>query len=152
MGPPLRSIYVRAARTTHSRGRIHAWIRVSLLASLLSVLGLSGVFAAPAAADPGAYASNVLATPGLAHYWRLGEQTGTTLADSIGASDATAQGGVALGAQGSQPDDSDTAAGFDGANDAATADIDLSATSKVTLEFWMRWTAYRQRRPTWPSS
>jgi hypothetical protein len=35
--------------------------------------------------------------------------------------------------------DTNTAATFDGTNDYASAPVNLSATSKVTIEFWMRW-------------
>ena len=40
------------------------------------------------------YAAAVLATSGLSHYWRMGELTGRTLADSAGASPATTAGGA----------------------------------------------------------
>ena len=38
--------------------------------------------------------------PGLIHYWRLGETSGTTFADSVGTSNATAFGGPTLGVAG----------------------------------------------------
>ena len=34
------------------------------------------------------------------------------------------------------------AVSFDGTNDAATANLNLSGTSKVTVEFWMKWNGY----------
>ena len=46
----------------------------------------------------GSYNAAVLGTTGLIDYWRLGETSGTALADAIGAKTATAQGGVTLGA------------------------------------------------------
>ncbi len=92
---------------------------------------------------PGAgYAAKVLATAGLAHYWRLGETSGTTLADAKGEADATIAGAPTLGATGALVDDDDTAASFDGTDDSATADVDLSATNRVTVEFWLKWDAF----------
>jgi YD repeat-containing protein len=88
------------------------------------------------------YSSEVLATPGLRSYWRLGEKSGTTLADVIGGSPATAQGGFTLGAAGALEADLDTATSFDGASGAASAPLDLSANSQLTIEFWLNWSAY----------
>ena len=90
----------------------------------------------------GPYGTAVASTPGLIDYWRLGEQSGTDLADRVGGHDATAQGGVALGAAGALQEDPDTAAAFDGTSAAAAAPIDLSASSQVTVEFWLKWNAY----------
>jgi PKD repeat protein len=90
----------------------------------------------------GSYGAAVSATSGLIDYWRLGEKSGTTLADSVGGHNATAQGGVTLGAPGALGPDSNAAASFDGSNDAASAALDLSATSKLTVEFWLNWSAY----------
>jgi PKD repeat protein len=87
------------------------------------------------------YAQRVLATAGLEHFWRMGEATGTTLADAKGQSPATAAGGPTLGAQGAVPG-TDTAVTFDGVNDYASAGIDLSAASTITVEFWLKWNAF----------
>jgi hypothetical protein len=96
---------------------------------------------APPPPPPGvSYSKTVLATPGLAHYWRFEEPAGaTTLADSVGGATATAAGGATLGLPGAL---GGGAAGFDGLDDFAQAPVDLSATSKITIEFWMRWNAY----------
>ncbi len=94
-------------------------------------------------APAGPYAQAVLATAGLRNYWRLGEPAGTTtLLDSKGSSNAAAAGGVTLGAPGALAGDSDTAGRFDGVNDRATASVNLSATSQVTIEFWLKWSSY----------
>jgi PKD repeat protein len=90
----------------------------------------------------GSYTAAVTSTSGLIDYWRLGEKSGTTFADSIGSSPATAQGGVTLGASGALGSDPDPAALFDGANDAAKATLNLSGTSQLTVEFWLNWSAY----------
>jgi YD repeat-containing protein len=89
-----------------------------------------------------AYRGEVLATPGVHNYWRLGEKSGSTLADAIGGSPATAQGGFSLGTTGALEGDLDTAATFDGATGAASANVDLSATSQLTVEFWLNWATY----------
>jgi PKD repeat protein len=90
----------------------------------------------------GPYAQAVLGTTGVAHYWRFGETAGTTLLDRAGTANATAVGGVTLGVTGALTGDTDTAARFDGTNDNAVASVDLSGTSKVTVEFWLKWNAY----------
>ena len=45
----------------------------------------------------GSYSSRVLATAGLTNYWRLGESSGTTLADSKGGANATVAGAPGFG-------------------------------------------------------
>ncbi len=90
----------------------------------------------------GSYSAAVITTPGLIDFWRLGEKSGTTFADSVGGHHATAQGGVTLGAPGALDPDTNPAAGFDGSNDAASAPLNLSATSQLTIEFWLNWAAY----------
>jgi YD repeat-containing protein len=90
----------------------------------------------------GSYGAAVSATPGLVDYWRLGDKSGPTLTDSVGGHNATAQGGVTLGAPGALSPDTNAAASFDGNDDAASAALDLSGTSKLTVEFWLNWSAY----------
>jgi PKD repeat protein len=91
----------------------------------------------------GTYHSRVIATPGLTHYWRLGEKSGTIFADSIGSSPASILNGVTLGAASLLSlEDGDLAAGFDGLDDAAAAPVNLSASSQLTVEFWLKWNAY----------
>ncbi len=88
------------------------------------------------------YSPTVLGTPGLVHYWRLNETSGTTLADSVGSSPATTAGGPTLGVLGGVPNDADKAARFDGIDDGAGAQVDLSGTQAITVEFWMKWSSY----------
>ncbi|MET0558381.1 MAG: PKD domain-containing protein [Solirubrobacterales bacterium] len=90
----------------------------------------------------GAYSSAVGATAGLTHYWRLGDPSGKTFADVVGNSTAAITGGVTLGAPGALEFDSNPAAGFDGASGAASAPVDLSGSSQLTVEFWLNWAAY----------
>jgi PKD repeat protein len=90
----------------------------------------------------GTYSSAVGATPGLTHYWRLGEQSGTTFADVVGSSTAAISGGVTLGAPGALEFDPNSAASFDGVSGGASAPVDLSGSSQLTVEFWLNWAAY----------
>jgi PKD repeat protein len=90
----------------------------------------------------GSYATRVLETAGLTNYWRMGDATGTTLTDSKGGVNATTLGAPALGADGALPTDTDKAVEFNGTSAAAQADLNLSSTSKLTLEFWMKWNAF----------
>ncbi|HVA18571.1 MAG TPA: LamG-like jellyroll fold domain-containing protein, partial [Solirubrobacteraceae bacterium] len=90
----------------------------------------------------GPYEQAVLGTPGLLHYWRLDQTSGSQLADTVGGDAATilgSVGSVALGQPGALAGDSDTAAAFDGVTGAAQASVSLSATSKLTIEFWLKW-------------
>jgi hypothetical protein len=86
------------------------------------------------------YKDAVLAD-GPAAYWRLGEASGTSAADtSANANTATYAGGVALGQPGALSGDDDTSATFDGVNDALSApdapSLDLS--SGATIEAWVK--------------
>ena len=90
------------------------------------------------------YSNVVSATPGLIDYWRMAETSGTTFADSIGGKTATALNGVTLGGAGALAggNDSNPSASFDGSNDAASAALNLSATNKLTVEFWLKWSSF----------
>ena len=89
-----------------------------------------------------AYNAAVLGTSGLIDYWRLGETSGTSLADAIGGRTATAQGGVTLGGAGALASDPDKSASFNGTNGAATATVNFSSLSAITVEFWMNWSTF----------
>ena len=78
---------------------------------------------------------------GLLDYWRLDETTGPTFADGKGASPATASGGVTFGVPGAFTG-ANVAARFDGTSGFAQTPLDLSATSTLTIEFWLKWSAY----------
>ncbi|MCW3015375.1 MAG: Conserved secreted protein of unknown function, putative domain, partial [Solirubrobacterales bacterium] len=87
------------------------------------------------------YGDTVLATAGLTNYWRMGEAAGPSLADSTGGASATATGGT-FGVPGGPPGDPNTAVRFNGSTDSARAAVNLTSTSKVTVEFWLKWNAY----------
>ncbi len=94
-----------------------------------------------------------LDTPGLLDYWRLGEIAASTFADSVGPSPATADGRRRRWASpGAIPNDPDTAASFDGNDDAASAALDLSGTSAADARILDELERLRQRRPASPSS
>jgi len=89
----------------------------------------------------GSYSSTVLATPGLISYWRMEETSGTAFTDSKGTSPATISGAT-LGVPGALAGPANVAARFDGINDFARANLNLSTTSTITVEFWLRWNGY----------
>jgi hypothetical protein len=72
-------------------------------------------------------------------YWRFTESSGTTLADSAGAANTSLGGGATLGIGGAL---GGGAGGFDGLDDYAAAPVNLSGTSKATVEFWLKWNGY----------
>lgn len=80
------------------------------------------------------YKSAVLGEAGLVSYWRLGEASGTTAADSKGTNNGSYYG-VSLGATGALTNDPDTAASFNG----STSKVSLPSLGTVgdfTLEGW----------------
>jgi RHS repeat-associated protein len=90
----------------------------------------------------GAYAQAVEKTEGLAHFWPMGESSGSLFADVFAGADATLDGGVTPGEPGGLAGDSSKSAAFDGSTGAAQADVDLSGTHELTVEFWMKWSTY----------
>lgn len=87
------------------------------------------------------YASQVVAD-GASHYWRLGEPSGTTAADSVaGGANApgTISGGVTLGQAGPLADGS-TAMVFNGTTGKVQTAVNLSLLLPLTIEAWIRGT------------
>ncbi|HUA75225.1 MAG TPA: N,N-dimethylformamidase beta subunit family domain-containing protein [Solirubrobacteraceae bacterium] len=87
------------------------------------------------------YEDAVLGTPGLIDYYKLGESSGPAIADSKGTSNGTISGGT-FGLPGAVKEDPTTAIGFNGTSDSGAIPLNLSGTSKVTIEFWLKWNAY----------
>jgi Concanavalin A-like lectin/glucanases superfamily/Calcineurin-like phosphoesterase len=85
-----------------------------------------------------AYSKDVLGTPGLRSYWRLGEAGGTTAADRTNRYPGTYRGGYALGRPGALFGDTDTATSFNGTNGEMTAS-GPSLSSSGSLEGWFNW-------------
>jgi sugar lactone lactonase YvrE len=90
----------------------------------------------------GQYEQAVEDTSGLAHFWPMNESSGSTLADVFDGANATTSGGVTLGGPGGLVEDSSTSTAFDGSTGAAQANVNLSGTHELTIEFWMKWHAY----------
>lgn len=75
-------------------------------------------------------------------YWRLGEPSGTTAVDQIGAAhNGSYVGTVTLNSAGALTGSSDTAMAVAGAG-AFSAAIDLSGRNVLTVEFFLKWTAF----------
>ena len=87
------------------------------------------------------YEDEVLGTSGLLHYYKLGESAGPTIADSRGSANGTIHGGT-FGLPGAVAEDPTTSIGFNGSSDYGTVPLDLSATNKLTVEFWLKWNQY----------
>jgi hypothetical protein len=81
------------------------------------------------------YASSILGTSGLTHYYRLGESSGSTATDSKGTSDGTYLGGFTLGQSGAISGDSNTSVALDGSTGRVSTPINPGGT-QGTIEFW----------------
>ena len=100
------------------------------------------VFVAGSAPGSDAYRDAVLATAGLADYWRLGELSGTTSGDETSATTGTLAGRYVLGQPGVLGPLRNTAASFDGVG--AELAINGSALgADATVEGWFRWRSGR---------
>jgi hypothetical protein len=82
----------------------------------------------------------VLGTSGLISYWRLGEHSGTTAADSKGGNAGTYGGGFTLSAPGALSYDADSATSFNGSSGrvALPNNASLNLTGDLTLEAWVK--------------
>lgn len=93
-------------------------------------------------ADPATYQSIILATTGLAAYWRLGEPSGVTADDEVGALDGTYTGGPTLGAAGLLAGNADTAVTLLGGGDfigfGTDATFSIATTGELTIEAWIK--------------
>jgi PKD repeat protein len=87
------------------------------------------------------YPDAVLKTAGLIDFYRLGEPSGPTIADSFGSSNGLVSGGT-FGLPGAVQGDPSTAIGFNGSSDHGNIPLNLSSTSKLTIEFWLKWNQY----------
>lgn len=87
------------------------------------------------ARDTSGYTGSVFGTSGLMSFWRLGESSGTSAADSRGSNNGT-YSAATLGQAGAIAGDSDTAAGFDGA--AGYVSVARQISDDFSLEFWFK--------------
>jgi YD repeat-containing protein len=88
------------------------------------------------------YAATIQSTTGLAAYWRLGEPSGTSLADASGGSHTATLTAGTLGVAGALVGDPDTAIRFNGSSSSARANLNLSGTQATTVEFWLKWSSW----------
>ncbi len=87
------------------------------------------------------YEDAIQNTPGLIDYYKLGEPTGPMIFDSKGSSNGTISGGT-FGLPGAVREDPTTAIGFNGSSDSGAVPLNLSGTSQLTVEFWLKWNQY----------
>jgi PKD repeat protein len=87
------------------------------------------------------YEEAIQNTPGLIDYYKLGEAAGPTIFDSKGSSNGTITGGT-FGLPGPVQEDPTTAIGFNGSSDSGAIPLNLSGTSQLTIEFWLKWNQY----------
>jgi hypothetical protein len=86
------------------------------------------------------YPTAVTATAPAA-YWRLGESSGTSLADTVGGDDLTTGTGVALGAAGILSDEANTATTFNGTSSGiASTRTSRYAPESFSVETWFKTT------------
>jgi hypothetical protein len=84
------------------------------------------------------YPGLVLGTAGVASYWRLGETSGTSAADSSGGITGTYTGTYTLGVSGGVAGDANPAARFAGGYVDAGDNRDFTGTASFSLEAWVR--------------
>ena len=87
------------------------------------------------------YEEAVQNTTGLTDYYKLGESHGPTIFDSKGSSNGTITGGT-FGLPGAVQEDPTTSIGFNGSSDSGAIPLNLSGTSQLTIEFWLKWNQY----------
>jgi hypothetical protein len=100
--------------------------------------GADRVMVAGAAPGTDAYRDTVLAPPGVAAYWRLGELSGSSSGDEAGGAPASIAGRFALGQEGVLGRLGDTSATFDGLSGEVQAPGPALRDSG-TMEGWFRW-------------
>ncbi len=108
--------------------------------SIASIVVLTALALPSSALAQQTYAGRVLATPGVAGYWRLGETGGAVAQDATGRSAGSYLGGPALGARGGLSFDADSSVRFDGADDDLQVG-DSALTAPGTIEGWFFWEA-----------
>ena len=111
--------------------------RASVL--LLGVLAWTTVAVPAVSGATVSYSATVLGD-GPTSYWRLGERSGTTLADAAGTNPGAAKGGLVLGVPGALAGDPDTAVGL-GTNSAYVSVADaanLDFGGDFSVEAWAK--------------
>jgi hypothetical protein len=96
------------------------------------------------------YVNGVRGTAGLRAYWRLGETSGGTAADELGAHSGTFVGSVNRGQPGGIVGDANLAAGFDGGGYVRTPS--LGSSTDFTVEGWTYLTPASRTSPNGDNS
>lgn len=130
---------VSAALAGLTPGRLYHYRLVATNGSG-STEGEDRVMVAGRARGSDAYRDAVLATPGLAAYWRLGDLSGIAAREAVGWPAGAYEGRFLLGARGVLGPLRDTAAGFDGAT-GGMAGTGPALAGSGTMEGWFRWRA-----------
>ena len=104
--------------------------------------GEDRVFVAGSSPGTDAYRDALLATPGLANYWRLGELSGGSSSDDASAATGPFAGRYVLGQPGVLGPLGNTSASFDGASGELSMP-DSALGENATLEGWFRWRSGR---------
>jgi hypothetical protein len=108
-----------------------------VIAAVLALV-LAGPAMAQATDTDRAYPAAVLATEGLASYWRLDEASGATARDLKGSNDGAYRGGVSLGAAGGIVE-RNPGVSFDGRDGAVALDAAKFGTPQsVSVEAWVK--------------
>ena len=123
-------------------------LAAALVVALVAVGGATAAFTArttsPAstmtasAAFECDYDGLVLGTSGVAGYWRLGESSGTTAANSAGGPSGTYGGAHTLGVSGAIAGDSDAGLRLAGGQADMGDNHDFAGTSSFTIEAWVK--------------
>jgi len=85
------------------------------------------------------YRDTVVATSGLAGYWRLGDQSGSTAAEETNSSPGRYGGGYTLGQPGALAGDPNASVSFDGTSGEMTVSTPSLTGTSGTLEGWFNW-------------
>src|SRR4051794_24888935 len=119
-------------------------VRSLILGAVLALLLAAFPGASPAAASCPApttgYPGAVMATSGLAAYWRLGETSGTLACDATGVNSGAYQGGYSLGSPGAIAGDSNTAVSLDGSTGQVSVpdSSSLDTGDAFSIEAWVK--------------
>ena len=105
-----------------------------------STSGEDRVFVAGSSPSSDAYRDDVLGTPGVAAFWRIGELSGTSTREEIGGATGPFEGRYVLGQAGALGQLANTAASFDGLSGGLAVPGPALSTN-ATLEGWFRWRA-----------
>jgi hypothetical protein len=115
-----------------------------VLLGLVLALAATSLLGAVPSASAETYREAVEGTAGVSHFWPMGEASGSSFTDVVGGANAETSGGVTLGEPGGLAEGSATSALFNGSSGAAHAEVDLSGTHELTVEFWMNWSSFAE--------